>query len=544
MELTAKDIRLRFDELKQERSTIDGIYDLIELYVRPHTGKFFNVEASEHSVQWDGRQLFDSTGIKGARKLASALRGSITPALSKWLDLTWEDEVLQDNHEAKEWLSEASKKVYQALLESDFPLQISKAFLDTTSFGMCYMMLEEVGEETGDLDFTTFPVKNCYFEPDFHGDPMNIYVEYQLKPSECVDKFGDKCPEKARDDYDNGRTTTHKVIFCIFKRENGQPYPAAPEQRAYGWKYVYYEDKSEITSGGYFEQPCMIGKWAEHSDSKYAKSPAFDALPDIKSINEWVKMSFTAAELTLMPPLMVKEMGLFSDVDMQAAGITYVNDVEKSIKPLNAGVDYKVYELKREELKMAIEEAFYVDILQLKDSPQMTATETNARMDIMLKDMGDTFGFIKKYLLDPLVQRAFNILFRAGQLGDMPPIVAERNTGKDMLEIEYLGPLAQAQKQGEAVSVERFFQAVVGIASAEMEVTGQQTALDKLDIDAMVDQFADVYNIDLGLVLSDDEVDELRERRQAEREERLSLENAQMEAETFNTTTQALQTVN
>jgi len=74
----------------------------------------------------------------------------------------------------------------------------------------------------------------------------------------------------------------------------------------------------------------------------------------------------------------------------------------------------------------------------------MTATEVNARFDLMQRLLGPVFGRLQTDLLDPMIERTFRILLRGGQLPQMPDVLMQQD--EDDLEIDYVGPMARAQK--------------------------------------------------------------------------------------------------
>jgi hypothetical protein len=122
-------------------------------------------------------------------------------------------------------------------------------------------------------------------------------------------------------------------------------------------------------------------------------------------------------------------------------------------------------------------------------------------------------------LLRPSIDRAFSILERRGYLPPPPPELQG-------LEIrpEFISPLHQAQKTANIQPIRVFL--------GEMGILSQLTdgaAIEKLAIDKIVDELANVTGVKPDLVLSADEVNEIRQVR-AQREQALQQGQAMLAA--------------
>jgi hypothetical protein len=113
-------------------------------------------------------------------------------------------------------------------------------------------------------------------------------------------------------------------------------------------------------------------------------------------------------------------------------------------------------------------------------------------------------------MLDPIVSRTFNMLARAGQLPEAPPIVLE--SGAE-LDIEYLGALPRAQRVDQAAAIERWITLLGGVAQVMPSV------LDVPDEHEVARELGRSLNISPSLMNDEAEVqqaNELRKKQQAE----------------------------
>ena len=132
----------------------------------------------------------------------------------------------------------------------------------------------------------------------------------------------------------------------------------------------------------------------------------------------------------------------------------------------------------------------------------MTATEVEVRQEEKMAMLGPVIERFQNEALDPLIDRTFEKCLEFGVLPPPPPELYGVN-----LEVEYVSVLAQAQKAINSVSTDRFIMSISQVAQFKPEV------LDKLDGDAIVDEYHGNYGVSPKLLLTDEEVAALREQR-------------------------------
>lgn len=507
-------LRNRFDQLVSQRKTLDWTFQTIEKHVVPFRGEFFKPETSELEVEWRRRQIYDSTAPVACNLLASQMHGNLTSASIKWFDLTFRDLALRENKEAKEWLEVCSDRIYQALTDSDFNVEAAEVYLDLTSYGTA-IVTEEVEDEAEwkGLDFTALPVRECYFEPDSKGGILRLYRLLRYTKLQIIDKFGKLPPHLAATDEKEGGDVDqkHEVLFCIYERTDKKDADTsgllAPDQRPWGYKYILHASAEEMgDGGGYYEMPAYIVRWQKVSGARWGFSPAFVALSDILQLNEVVKQTSEARAKAIDPATITTENGLISDLDLNPGGLTVVQNIE-NISTFESKARFDQADAEIDRLQQSIRATFYIDKLEMKDSPQMTATEVRVRYERMQKLLGPTLGRLQADFLDPLIKRTFAILQRAGQLPEQPESVSEAE-----MDIEYTGPLPRAMKSETAESIERWQAGIASMAQMYPEM------LDIPDVDAIPRTLAELLGVPARVVRGVDEVEEIRATRQQKQE--------------------------
>lgn len=520
------EVRKRFEALVMQRKTIEQVWQDIEEFFVPWRGEFFRDLDSEHEVEYFRENLFDSTGPHAAATLASSIHGASMSSSVKWFDLVFRDKALKKDQEANKWLSTCGDIVYQTLQESNFALESAEACIDITTFGTAVMTEELVSENILDwqgITFSAVPIVDSYFEHDHLDNVVKFYRRYRWTPVQIIEKFGeenvcDYIKEKAKSS--EGIDTKEVVIFCVYKRNN-QSEPegvVAPELRPYGYKYILEKDASQLgEEGGYYEMPAFTPRWLKISGSRWGHSPAFIALADTKTANRLTELVLRSGEKVLDPATLVEQRGLFSDLDLSPSGITVVRDIN-AIRPYESGARFDVSQLRLDQLQESIRNYFHINELMLKDSPAMTATETEIRYELMMRLLGPTLGRIQYDLLRPVIERTFGILYRAGRFPEPPKSVLE---SQSELDIEYYGPMSRAQKSQKASAIQRWLAFINEIAQVEPE------AGDIPNFDDIVKEMARLLDVSPDLQNDKGKVTAIRDQRQQRQQVEDQLARAQ-----------------
>lgn len=504
----------RFSVLQSDRRNVEGTWDLISKYIVPFRGEFFRELKSENEVNWKNRFRFDDTAVEACITLASSIHGAITSPMVRWFGIRFRSDELNGDSEAMEWLNKCADIIYLTLQESNFNLQMAETYLDICSFGTT-ALVEEVVEEASEfsnLAFKSIPIRECYFEEDTNERVINFYRKLEWTPLQILSKFGETgTPEEIKKKAAESGSMNIKVsvVFCIYTRRDKLDADTSktlmPKNRPYGYKYIVVADKTELgEEGGYYEMPVFITRWGKASGTSWGYSPAHICLGHVLTLNQLVQMILISAEKVIDPATLAQERGVIGDLDLNASGVTTVRDI-KAIAPYESKARFDVSSLERKEIQNSIKQTFKVDQLELKESPAMTATEVQVRYELMQRLLGPTLGRLQNDLLDPVITRTFFILYRAGLLPPMPDIVSEDTEGDD-IDIEYLGPMAKAQKMDKLTSVQRWFQLMAPIAEFKPEV------LDIPDVDKIGKDAAALLNVPI-------KSDETIEKERKEREE-------------------------
>jgi len=273
-----------------------------------------------------------------------------------------------------------------------------------------------------------------------------------------------------------------------------------------------------------------VPRFTKVSNEVYGYCQTMIALPDIKTLNAMSKTILKAAQKQVDPPLVVPDDALLlpfkataGAVNIKTSGTNDKIEVIEQRGQLGIGLEME------EQRRRAIKSALFVDLfLLLAQSPDMTATEVRERVFEKMLILGPTLGRLMNELLDPIIHRTFAILARLGKLPPVPQILRGRN-----YKIEYISPLAKAQKAAESQSINEFLGFVTELAKVNQET------LDNVNFDKAVQELAEIKNIPANILRSDDEVQKLRQGRNEALAQQQQLQMAQVGAGAAKDITQA-----
>ena len=495
-------INKRYKTMEGQRSTWEHHWQEILDYVLPRKAEVSFVRAKGEKRT---EVLYDSTAITAVNLLAASLQGTLTSPSLPWFSLKLRDAELNLDRDVQLYLEDTAKRMYNVFNESNFNTEVHEMYLDLVSIGTGALFVEESkdGFSTGGIHFNALHIAEFYISENVNGRVDTLYRKYKLSARQAVQEFGEdnvgeKILKAAKEKPDKEFNFIHAVEPTEdYERATGKAETKLPFHSC----HVCIEDKMKVKLGGYEEFPYLVPRWSKATGEIFGRSPSYNALPDIKTLNKAVEIGLKAWAKAIDPPLLVQDDGVIGRVRMTPGGISVVRN-DGAVKPLQIGTNWQITDLKENQLRTAIRQAYYSDQLQLQDGPQMTATEVQVRYELMQRLLGPTLGRFQTEFLNPLIERVFGIMVRNNALTEQPEI-ADGAT----FDIEYVGPLARSQRMEEATAIDRVYQLVFNVAQAD------PTILDIVDNDTAVRVRAELLGVPKTVLRSEEDVAAIRANR-------------------------------
>ena len=525
----------RYDRLKSDRVNWDQMWEELATYLMP--GKVDFISTTTKGTK-RAAEVYDSTGIHALQILSASLHGSLTSPSTKWFGLRFREDELNEDKDAKDWLEQCSKSMFQEFGKSNFSTEVAESYQDMVGFGTACLQFDV---KTKDAQFDGFNFRACHLaevviSESEEGRIDTVFRKIKLTARQAKQKFGDDAGDKAIKALEKDPDKEFEYIQAVFPREiQGEvAMVAPPHMRPWACYYISVIDKKICKESGYYELPYMVPRWGKTTGDIYGFGPGCVARPDIKTLNESRKLAMKAWEKSIDPPLKALQNGILGKIDMRPSTVTYVRDMN-SLLPITNATNWNADQLMLGDVRASVRRIFFSDQLELNEGPQMTATEVQVRYELMQRLLGPTLGRLQSEFLNPIVERAFYSMLRGQALPPMPEVLQQ--AGGD-LDIEYVGPLARSQKMDEVTSIQRAIDGIMQLAQVNPDV------LDIVDVDKAGRTISDRLGAPADILRGDEQVAEMRQSRQAQQQQQAEMEQGQQQVAGAQQVADLEQTVN
>jgi len=489
----SKYICQRFGDLQTSRGTWESHWQEAADLTFPNHPTFVG---SESPGLKKGLKVYDSTAIHAAEILAAGLHGTLTNPASEWFTLKFSNKSLNDSREASMWLASVEKIMRSEIQNSKsaFSTHIHEMYLEFASFGTGILFTGEQSDKDGIL-FKSIPLSEAYIAENKDGKIDTLYRLLKMSVRQIIQKFGDNASDKTKKLYKEGKVD--QLIEVIHSVEPRTKFFAKNDKLDFVSVYVEKPTKVVLQEGGFDKFPYSVPRFYKASGETYGRGPAITALSDIKMLNEMMKTTIKAAQKIVDPPLQAPDDGFLGPIRTIPGGINYFRrGGSDRIEPLMTNGNIPISLEMMEELRNRIRAVFFIDQLQLMRGPEMTATEVMQRTEERMRLMGPVLGRMQEEALDIVIIRAFDVLQTQGKF---PPIPFQIEDSE--YEIEYVSPIARAQKQLEANSLQRVMEIMTPFVSMTPEI------IHRFDADEILKGVSEMFGLRPSFLKSDQEVE-------------------------------------
>ena len=511
----ARELKSNLSRLMEQRSTWESHWQECADFMQPRKAEITNERA-----RGDKRniQIFDATAIHALELLAASLHGMLTSSANRWFSLRYKESQLNEVDEAKEWLEDATDKMYTAFARSNFQQEIFEAYHDLICFGTACLMIEE--DENDILRFSSRHIKELYIQENDRGFVDTIYRRFKMPVHAVVEKFGlENLSKETKKLFEKEPFEKIELVHVVRPRNIYNEFKLDKKNMPFQSVYFEFGSGHIINIGGFRELPYVIPRYLKASTEIYGRSPAMNALPDVKVLNKMVETALKAAAKQVDPPLLVPDDSMLSPIRMSAGSFNYYRSGSRDrIEPLNIGQATSVTLNQENQRREAIAKIFHIDQLMIAQNRSMTATEVLQRNEEKMRILGPVLGRLQSELLQPMILRVFNIMLRNKLLLPAPEILANQE-----IDIEYVSPMALAQRSQELQSLVRGLELFAQIG----QIAPVQ---DFIDENGLVKNIIKLLGLPARMIKSDKQVAQMREERAMAQAQQAQMMQAMQEA--------------
>ena len=513
----SKKLQDNLSTLVDKRKTWEEHWQQVGNYCLPR-----KAEVTQERSPGDKRHVvvFDNTAIAALELLASSLHGMLTSSANRWFALRFREPALNDLDEAKEWLDDATNKMYNVFAKSNFQQEVFECYHDLIAFGTACLLIEEDKDDV--VRFSTRHIREFYIQENEKNIIDQVYRRFKMPLGSVVNKFGyDNVSSDVQRKFLKEPHEEIEIIHCCKPRNIYDQNKL--DKKNMPFQSIYFENKNGhiISIGGFKEMPYIIPRYLKSSTEVFGRSPAMAALPEIKVLNKMVEVMLKAAQKQVDPVLMVPDDTISLQSIRTAPGsINYYRSGSRDrIEPLLIGANNQLGITMENQRRDSISKTFHVDQLLIATNRNMTATEVMQRNEEKMRILGPVLGRLQSELLQPLITRVFNVMLRRKLFSPAPQMLQQQE-----IQIEYVSPMALAQKGQELQSIMKALE-IFGTISQIVPVQ------DWLDESGLVKHVSSTLGLPAKLIKSDVEVSQMREQKAAEAQQQAEQQQLLQETE-------------
>ena len=520
-----KDLERRRSGMDQEFKDWEPHFRELRNSIMPTKGRYSMGENLKSSTLNKG--IIDSAGRQGLRTLKSGLMAGMTSPSRPWFKVGLHGDVDENDPNIKEYLHEVQKRMYTVLRGSNMYRTLDACYGDLGLTGtFCGLMK---GSFENVIHTLAFPTGRARIAEDDEGLVDVLHWDSMMTVGQLVKQFGlENCSNAVQNQYKNNDIhATVEVRAAVERRRERDPMSNLSINKPMA--LLYWErsrtDKLLMVSGMGING-ILAPRW-EHTEGEVwsTSSPGMDALGDCVQLQQQHRDKAMSIQFNYNPAMQGPAgskrnyrnvPGGYSTInttDMQKGGMRPTHQVKADVGDLMFDIN---------ETRGRISSAFYEDLFRMTSQAgiegvkNVTATAIAEMHEEKLIALGPVLESLDHGLLTPIIENTFHYMQAAGILPEAP----DELSGKS-IKVEFISLLAQAQKAIGLASIER----TIGFAGSLAQLKPE--ALDKIDADATMDEFADQVGPPPGVIIPTKRAAEIRAQRAQQQQQQMAMENAQ-----------------
>lgn len=486
-----KKLEGRRKQLLDEQSTWRGWWSEVSDVILPDHGRYL---AGDDKPDNDGTKrhskILDSTATDAMDILASGMQSGLTSPARPWFRLAVPDPDMLDYMPVRDWLFQVEKLMRFIFARSNVYQSLHQTYMELGGFCTGAMAVLEDYDKV--IRCRAFTAGEYVLGADERGVIDTMYRKFEMTAMNLVTMFGeDKVSMPVLNAFKNGNEET--PFFVVHAIEpNDSRIVGVGGNRNMPFRSIYYEEKGTtdkiLQVSGFESFPVLAPRWNVVGRNIYGVGPGRKILGDVKMLQKMQEKSLVAIDKAIEPPIIAPTAMQRQAINTFPGGVTYSNemDMKSGLRPLyEVRPDIQSNEFKIERVQYAIRKGLYNDLFLMLQEPDLkrkplTATEVAERHEEKLLMLGPVLERLHAELLDPLIDRTFEIMVRNNLVPPAPPEVQ----GVD-LRVEYISLLAQAQKMVALSSLDQLAMAVGQMAPIIPQI------LDHFDEREFIEEYAD-----------------------------------------------------
>lgn len=483
----AESLRERMDRrlngMKTIRTDYEGEWNDIARFAQPARSRFLSTQKDKGAARRQrNNRLLEPHGIEAFRTLTNGLTSGLSSASRPWFTLRLKDEAINEQADVRAWLSEVERLMYAFLAGTNFYGAVKAGYAELGLFGTeaCVM----VEDRTQGAVCHALTAGEYWIAVGNTLVPDALYRRCPMTVRQAVQMFGKRVSSIVMASYDRGDYENQVDVFHAIE-PNSDFDPGRFGSKP--WRSVYWDEKDGrdtiLKESGYAEKPFWSARWDVVGGDTYGISPGMESLPALRELQMQAKRRNEAIDAMVKPEKIIPpNVRLTGEPgrNVSASGI----DRDQIIVPYQ--VPYQAVAAIGEEMekcKRQIDGLSFADlfnaITNMRGIQPRNVEEIASRNEEKLTQLGPVIERVSNEKLEVAIDRTFGIMLRGGLLPAIPEALEDQQ-----IDVEFVSILSQMQRMVGISQIERTASFVGNLGAAFPQ------ALDKLNVDEMIDEYA------------------------------------------------------
>ena len=497
------------EEIRRDYET--GLWEDIGRFVNPRREDITDSSRTDTKGQRRGKESYDGTPLGALNTWADGMQGFL---ISKnWFKSQMDNPELNHIDPVRQWLLHYDRKMYSAFDRGNFYSVLPEWFRDAGSIGTATLYTEEV-IGTGRIVHTCIHPREVFISEGPDGEVDTVHRKFEMTARNIFQKFEGKCSDVVKQNAEKHPEKRHEILHAVFP--NNERMYGKKTKKNKPFRSIYMESKTDtvLRDSGYDMNPYAVWRFRKSSDEIYGRSPAADSLVEVFSLNQFGKTLMKAAQKSVDPPMNIPSE-MRGRVRLGPSGNNYYDDTNRTITPINPGINYPVGIDQLERLQKSIEDKYRVEFFRAFIGRQGEATATE-----IMAIKGEQAGLMSAQvdrLYNEGIRKIFDVVSyiedRRGAFSEeagMPPIPEEIIADGGPINFLLTGPLAQALRRAvELDPIQRTLESLAPLA----QMFGQEV-LDVINVDNLSELVVESGNLPQEIINSKATREQMRQQRQ------------------------------
>lgn len=501
-------------QLESDRSQLTAHYQDMARFAWPDHAVMYR---DQRQPEGDKRSqdVFDSTTPIAAERCAKMLKSMTAPKHRRYQKLAIDVEGIKDDPEVKRWLERATDVIFRRRYApgSGFDAQYLQGCQSIVVFGPMATFIEDQVSPEG-VSYNCYhglSVSNTFFILDRRGRICGMARRLSWNAAQLKEKFGeDRLPDKVRVCLNAASQSQRLTKWAVIHVIDPLPEKQAVTGFTHSSRYSLVEGYSMLEERGYRGNPIAASRYSTMPGEDYGRSIAMLVLPTVKQLNKMDRDFGVGVHKHVDPPLLAfDDDGVMTTVRNVAGKVTpggMTEDGKPLVAPLASGGDLSYAAAYMERKERQINDAFMTTLFQILASEQpkqQTAYEVSVREVEKSALLSPSTDNINDEYFTPMVHREINVATDAGDLEPMPAILEEH---RNKITVTHTGDISVAQQAEQVIGIQRTLEV------APLFKEQDPSSVRRVNWDKGFQKFAEGVGVSADLILSDEEVEELRQR--------------------------------